>query len=144
MSRIITVAGIDYHVKSWTGGDTPNVFLPLHSFMRLRGELYREQWRDYVAYWYQAPGPDVRNTFWHRASCDAWRTLTEHERKADDRLTLAEWAEGWPYTVSESKSEGLKWVPDSIIDESYRAKAWQLKDYRVSSVSGGSIWFVKR
>ena len=78
-SLAIIVGGISYQVYAWTGGDTPDVLYRGHTFMRIRGELYREQWADYVGYWFEAPGPDVRLTFWNRATLDAWRTVTEHK-----------------------------------------------------------------
>lgn len=61
-------------------------------------------------------------------------------------MKLSEWAEGWPYRLQMHVS-GACSVPDSLesrADESYRAKAWRLEDYLVSSVSGGSIWFIPR
>jgi hypothetical protein len=58
-------------------------------------------------------------------------------------MTLAQWAEGWPYRLTLHQT-GMASVPDWAGDESYRAKAWGLTDYRVSSVSGGSIWFAPR
>jgi hypothetical protein len=60
-------------------------------------------------------------------------------------MTLAEWAKGWPYVVRPLKDgDTAVFTPDSAHDEAYRAKAWHLSDYRVSSVSGGSIWFIPR
>lgn len=35
-------------------------------------------------------------------------------------------------------------IPDFAGDETVRAKLWRLDDYRVSSVSGGSIWLTPR
>lgn len=34
------------------------------------------------------------------------------------------------------------WVPDVISE--FRPLLWELKDYRVSSVTGGAIWLIKR
>lgn len=58
-------------------------------------------------------------------------------------LTLEQWASGWPYRLTRHQNGNVS-IPDSTIDEEYRAHAWHLLDYRVSSVNGGSIWFVKR
>lgn len=58
--------------------------------------------------------------------------------------TLAEWSTHWPYQVLQH-ANGCMWTPDSTNHaEGIRAAAWRLSDYRVSSVSGGSIWFTKR
>lgn len=76
MSRVFTVDGKRYELKAWTGGDVPTVFETGKAFIAVRGQLYREQWHDFVTYWYEAPGPDVRKVFWSRASSDAWRTVT--------------------------------------------------------------------
>mgnify|MGYP000688716015 CR=1 FL=1 len=68
-----------YRVRAWTGGDAPQPgnLIPLYRriFESIRCQLYREQWAVHVEYWYEAPGPDVRQTFWNRATHDAWRTL---------------------------------------------------------------------
>lgn len=56
-------------------------------------------------------------------------------------ITLQQWAARQPYTL---QPQGAAFVmPDStrLVD---RAEAWSLSDYRVSSVTGGSIWFVTR
>lgn len=70
---------LHFAVVAWTGGDTPapGKLTPFYRNIleSLRCQLYREQWADYVAYWHDAPGPDVRQTFWNRATHDAWRTL---------------------------------------------------------------------
>lgn len=59
-------------------------------------------------------------------------------------MTLTQWAEKWPYRVTYiGRSEAI--TPDILRgDNSYRTLAWSLEDYRVSSVTGGSIWFMKR
>jgi hypothetical protein len=65
-------------------------------------------------------------------------------------MTLAEWAKGWPYLVNWHPRIPLApdywmWTPDTgRAGYDYRALAWALSDYRVTSVSGGSIWFRKR
>lgn len=58
-------------------------------------------------------------------------------------MTLAEWAQGWPHTVQQHPNGGM-WTPDTYDNGHYRFLAWQLLDYRVSSVTGGSIWFTPR
>jgi hypothetical protein len=75
-------------------------------------------------------------------------------------MTLAQWLETWPYTgqrvfftdfaktggriglgpIGESPNLHLGYVvPDTVADS--RALAWCLSDFRVVSVSGGSMWF---
>jgi hypothetical protein len=80
MSYPHIVNGITYQRRAWTGGDTPrpDALIPeaRNAFGGIRCQLYREQWREYVGYWYEAPGSDVRQTFWRRATYDAWRTIT--------------------------------------------------------------------
>lgn len=60
-------------------------------------------------------------------------------------MTLQEWSKLWPYTVQQHKL-GAMWTPDTSLIRygTIRRQAWSLSDYRVSSVSGGSIWFTKR
>jgi hypothetical protein len=58
-------------------------------------------------------------------------------------MTLAEWAKGWPHKVSQHSS-GAMWTPDGELKIHHRCQAFYLSDYLVSSVSGGSIWFVSR
>lgn len=69
-------------------------------------------------------------------------------------MTLQQWAKGWPYRVIAFRptnaetgahtgpETGAMVTPDTVHPS--RAEAWHLTDYRVSSVSGGSIWFVRR
>jgi hypothetical protein len=61
-----------------------------------------------------------------------------HSIKED---TLDQWAEKQPYALG--TKGGGKWMPDglNLVD---RAAAWDLDDYFVSSVSGGTIWFAPR
>lgn len=56
-------------------------------------------------------------------------------------MTLKEWAAKQPYIVRQHEA-GAWWIPDGPLVD--RAGAWNLSDYRVSSVAGGSIWFMKR
>ena len=57
------------------------------------------------------------------------------------RLTLAQWADRWPYRVT-AHSSGLYVTPDTIdAPPGVRAAAFALCDALVTSVSGGSIWF---
>lgn len=77
-----TIDGRTYHLHAWTGGEAPSD-LPLawrSARRRIRGELYREQWRDWVQYWGDTPNAAVRDTFWRRADADAYRTVTEYWR----------------------------------------------------------------
>ena len=58
-------------------------------------------------------------------------------------MTLAEWAEKQPYRIVSCGERDCQSIPDAntLVD---RSEAWHLSDYLVSSVAGGSIWFVKR
>ena len=60
-------------------------------------------------------------------------------------MTLAQWAEFWPYKVSKH-STGAMWTPDAVKNWSrdWRVEAFHLSDYLVSSITGGTIWFVPR
>ena len=56
-------------------------------------------------------------------------------------MTLNQWAMKQPYLV---RAHGRAYhIPDSVrlID---RAEAWSLSDYLVSSITGGTIWFIAR
>jgi hypothetical protein len=59
-------------------------------------------------------------------------------------MTLAEWAEQSEYRVGEHGA--ARWVPDVATDRALaiRSQLWDLDDYRVSSVSGGTIWLMPR
>lgn len=70
-------------------------------------------------------------------------------------MTLAEWAVDWPYRVNWHPCIPLApdywmWTPDAgplhsdYAGRSHRALVWSLSDYRVTAVSGGSIWFRRR
>lgn len=56
--------------------------------------------------------------------------------------TLQEWSVGQPYIIREHAS-GAYWIPDStrLIN---RVGLWNLSDYRVTSVTGGSIWLMRK
>ena len=58
-------------------------------------------------------------------------------------MTLYEWSQLQPYALGYFNREGGRYMPDSI-NLINRADAWSLSDYRVSSVSGGTIWFSPR
>ena len=62
---------------------------------------------------------------------------------ADNGMTLQEWAAGWPYAVRQH-THGARWTPDAVGHEDHYTQAFRLSDYLVSSVSGGSIWFIQR
>ena len=82
MNKAFSFQGQTYPMRAWTGGQPPSSgnLTPRtrDAFEHIRASLYREQWADYVAYWHDAPGPDVRSTFWTRASYDAWETVISH------------------------------------------------------------------
>lgn len=56
-------------------------------------------------------------------------------------MTLREWAESQPYELN--IGEVMAWIDDGsrLVN---RSLAWKLSDYRVSSVSHGTIWFYPR
>lgn len=56
-------------------------------------------------------------------------------------MKLNQLSELWPYRIN-LHNNGCMWTPDSISD--IRSLFWYLEDYKVSSVSGGSIWLVKK
>lgn len=58
-------------------------------------------------------------------------------------MTLAQWAEQWPYVIRQVGSTADVLVTPDTTHES-RSQAFWLEDYLVSSVSGGSIWFRRR
>lgn len=78
-----TIDGRSFARRSWSGGiGLTNQARPAHlsqdlypAFRRVRGDLYREQWRDYVDYWGDAPTADTRAIFWNRAGHDAFSTV---------------------------------------------------------------------
>lgn len=88
MANLLTVRSARYgHVtvcvffprKAWTGGERPepNRLESMHRdlFEGLRGQLYREQYRDYAQFWASSPDRDTRYLMWTRATFDAWRTM---------------------------------------------------------------------
>jgi hypothetical protein len=64
-------------------------------------------------------------------------------------MTLHEWAAKQPLKVAKhdkyfpGKGPVSYWIPDDsrLVD---RAEAWSLDDYRVTAVTGGTIWFMPR
>lgn len=59
-------------------------------------------------------------------------------------MTLREWADKQPLKVQRHKKYFNAFhVPDALelVD---RSEAWHLSDYAVSSVLGGTIWFIPR
>jgi hypothetical protein len=59
-------------------------------------------------------------------------------------MTLTEWAERWPYRVTQHPS-GAHVTPDTLdAPAGHRAAAFHLSDVVVSSVTAGSMWFSPR
>lgn len=69
-------------------------------------------------------------------------------------MTLQEWCNTWPYRpifwfgnrASHLEAFGdaqVISIPDCALMEKHRMQCYLLDDYRVSSISGGSIWFRK-
>ena len=73
-------------------------------------------------------------------------------------MTLAQWAQSWPYTVKagdtalQAATGGfsigtLPTAPYAVTADGGNALesgAWSLDDYQVATVQGGSIWFKRR
>lgn len=71
-------------------------------------------------------------------------------------MTLAEWLRGWPYKgqnwtsrtgggpIADGPDGRSAYVVADSPREHARTWAWDLDDYLVSSVTGGSIWFRPR
>jgi len=57
-------------------------------------------------------------------------------------MTLAQWLEKSP-VVGKVYDKGVYTIPDQLPDD-LRRELWNLSDYRVSSVTGGSIWLTKK
>ena len=61
---------------AWTGGSVPS--RQQLAWPHLRGlwrQLFREQMRDWRAYWKDWPKLDTARLFWNRAKLDAWATV---------------------------------------------------------------------
>ena len=59
--------------------------------------------------------------------------------------TLAEWSIAWPYLVERHLDTQSAHTADAQpVDVTLRQEAFHLADYVVSSVAGGSLWFVPR
>jgi len=56
--------------------------------------------------------------------------------------TLAQWADKQPWRLEWFDSRFTAAIPDTCLVG--RTEAWYLEDYRVSSVSGGSIWLTQK
>jgi hypothetical protein len=57
-------------------------------------------------------------------------------------MNLSQWAAKQPYRVEWFDYRNVAVIPDqNIVD---RWAAFHLEDFTVSSVTGGSIWFVRR
>jgi len=65
-----------------------------------------------------------------------------------NQMTLSEWTaqDGIPYRVTFQGTAA--WIPDFLDNDrqrrSLRAQLWNLSDYRVTSVTGGSIWLMPK
>jgi hypothetical protein len=54
-------------------------------------------------------------------------------------MTLHQWEDHAPIDALAHR-DGARWIPDALIPPAIRPTLWRLEDFRVSSVSGGSIW----
>lgn len=57
-------------------------------------------------------------------------------------ITLEDWS--YIFNRQVNFEEGYAWVKDFTHDNNARKQLWNLKDYKVSSVQGGTIWLVKK
>ena len=59
-------------------------------------------------------------------------------------MKLSELAKEWPFRINDWPPfpDLRKWTPDTV--HPLRFKFWELEDYRVTLVSGGTIWLGKR
>lgn len=58
-------------------------------------------------------------------------------------MTLAQFLESWPENpISDSRHAPAIGIADRI--DSRRPQLWALSDYRVTSVSGGTIWLMPK
>lgn len=57
--------------------------------------------------------------------------------------TLAEWAESSP-VAPQTHANGAIWIALGPLSEPKYWSLWMLSDYRVTSVTGGSVWLVAR
>src|SRR5688500_11101767 len=60
-----------------------------------------------------------------------------------ERMTLQEWSDKTGVLVKTHES-GAKVIPQVCIPDEEHWRLWKLTDYAVSSVTGGSVWLVKR
>jgi len=58
-------------------------------------------------------------------------------------MKLSEWEAKQPNIVGTHPITGARFVPDHA-GLVHRWEAWYLEDYAVSSVTGGTIWFVPK
>ena len=74
------------NVTAWTGGSPVPKWIKRSKcargkeFRKLRSTLFRDQVRVFKDFWWDIPQVAILNTFWNRASLDAWasiRTRTE-------------------------------------------------------------------
>lgn len=56
-------------------------------------------------------------------------------------MTLKQWEESSPIRYH---FHGVSVVVPDILKHELRIQLWQLEDYRVTSVTGGSIWLMPR
>ena len=68
------------------------------------------------------------------------------EHVGDDKAgtdPLDAWGKKWPFKVTRHENGTIS-VPDQGKDEAHRAALWRMPGYRVTSVSGGTIWLDKK
>lgn len=70
-------------------------------------------------------------------------SIKRHFSGIDNRLTFEQWQDKANFTATRHPG-GAYVVPDFTAIEKFRAALWNLSDYVVSSVTGGSIWLVPR
>jgi len=100
------------------------------------------QGHDYSGYEIADDAVKALRSLGHTTAADQLSALIDADEMRSSRTPespkLQGWAAKWPYAVTKHKDGSLS-VPDSGHDEPLRAELWQMPDYRVTSVSAGTI-----
>src|SRR5206468_6183036 len=99
--------------------------------------------------WFQVAGLDPKGALalpqdvieaYARNGVDPISQRGTPKKNAPDGTTLRQWSEKYGELPRENqKLPGLRYVPQNIDPDAYRA-LWRLTDYKVSSVTGGTVW----
>ncbi len=108
---------------------------------QLKG-VYDRTWVESVVY-HKSTGWTSFDIIWdERKNNNPLKVKRVARRKiAANPMTLKEWIAKQPVRI---RKHGSAWVIPDVSGLVDRRQAWQLSDYLVSSVTGGSIWFVRK